>query len=934
MLFNIAGLAPLVHRARVRYLLLCGGMFIGLVLAAGAALLVVSLRRDAVEESARDLKNLALVLDEEIDRSFQTVQLAQNALIEHMRELGIDTPEKFDSRMASLEINQNLNDRIAGLPSADVLMLIDRHGRILNLSHFWPVPDIDVHDRDYFRALNEDPSITSVVSTPFRNRGDGSWVIFYGRRFIGADGQFIGIVGSGIRLSYFEALFSRIMVSDDATFALYREDGIMLARNPHREADVGRPYGAPGTFERLVAARSGQIVRRPGLIDGLDRLIAPQRTAHFPLIVVATDTVQSALAGWRSAKLTLIGGAALLELVIAAIVLLGIRHLRGYERLHAANAAQLEAEASLAIAESELTLSQERERAADELRAQAVLLDTALNNMGHGLCMFDDASRIVVANRRFSELFDLPDGAIVPGMTYDEVAQQIIAAGAIKRAGMNALNGRRSELVAARSRATLHWELANGRTLMITHQPMASGWLSTYEDITERRKAEAQITHMANHDALTDLPNRVLFRERLEQAVVRARRGKGLALLCLDLDQFKAVNDTLGHPIGDALLKAVAARLVGQSRDIDMVARLGGDEFAIVQTELESPTDATRSAQRLINLLGTPFQVGGHQIVIGTSIGIAFAPQDGMDPDQLLRSADLALCRAKLDGRGICRLFHAEMDAQMQARRLLELDLRHAVRAGQLELFYQPQIDLRTKAVSGFEALLRWRHPERGLIPPIQFIPLAEEIGLIVPIGEWVLGEACAAAVSWPGNMRIAVNLSPVQFKSRNLVAAVVQALEVSGLRSDRLELEITETVMLQDTDATLAILRQFQELGVRIAMDDFGTGYSSLSYLRRFPFDRIKIDQTFVRDLCTKKDCIAIVRAVTTLGCDLGMATTAEGVETREQLDALAQAGCNEVQGYFFSPAVPGAAVPELLRTMADKLRPTVLLAVPEPVA
>ena len=305
-----------------------------------------------------------------------------------------------------------------------------------------------------------------------------------------------------------------------------------------------------------------------------------------------------------------------------------------------------------------------------------------------------------------------------------------------------------------------------------------------------------------------------------------------------------------------------------------------------------------------------------------------------MDPDQLLKNADLALYRAKVDGRGLYRLFHAEMDAQMQARRRLELDLREALTVGQLELFYQPIVDLRARAVAGFEALLRWRHPQKGLVPPDQFIPLAEEIGLIVPIGEWALREACAAAASWPGEMRVAVNLSPAQFKSRDLVTSVALALCEAGLPPDRLELEITETVMLQDTDATLATLHQLRALGVGIAMDDFGTGYSSLSYLRRFPFDRIKIDQSFVRDACRKRDCGAIVRAVTGLGNELGMATTAEGVETAEQLAAITLAGCTEVQGYLFSPAVPGSAVPDVLQAIAAMLVPHGAAAVPEAVA
>ncbi len=515
--------------------------------------------------------------------------------------------------------------------------------------------------------------------------------------------------------------------------------------------------------------------------------------------------------------------------------------------------------------------------------------------------------------------------------TYVEIMRVASSEGNVRPDDMIDIRRWREELIGGNTRSTFTWELSDGQAFTVTHQPMEEGWLTTYEDITERRVAEARISHLAHHDALTGLPNRVLFREALEHALAFARRGQSLALLCIDLDQFKAVNDTLGHPIGDGLLQAVAQRLRDGLRETDTVARLGGDEFAIIQTAIRSPIDTTGLAGRVIELMETPFDIDGHQIVIGTSVGIAFAPEDGVDADQLLKCADLALYRAKLDGRGMYRLFQADMDAAMQARRVLELDLRLALAAGQLEVFYQPQIDVRARRVTGFEALLRWRHPTKGLVPPDRFIPLAEETGMIVPIGAWVLRQACMAASAWPDAMRVAVNLSPVQFKSRNLVAMVEAALEESGLQPSRLELEITETVMLQDTDATLATLHKLRDLGIQVAMDDFGTGYSSLSYLRRFPFDRIKIDQSFVRELETRADCIAIVRAVTTLGCDLGMATTAEGVETREQFDALTRAGCTEVQGYLFSPAVPVGAVPELLRTIAEMLQPRVVAAVPE---
>ena len=434
-------------------------------------------------------------------------------------------------------------------------------------------------------------------------------------------------------------------------------------------------------------------------------------------------------------------------------------------------------------------------------------------------------------------------------------------------------------------------------------------------DVTERRRAEARISHMAHHDALTDLPNRLLFRERLDEALIRVRRhDESLAILCLDLDHFKDVNDTLGHPIGDKLLRQVSSRLRDCLRESDVVARLGGDEFAIIQTGIRTPEDASDFAIRLVDLVGEPYDIDGHHVIIGASVGIAVAPNDGDNPDRLLKNADMALYRAKGDGRGTFRFFEPEMDARVQARRALELDLRKALVAGEFEIYYQPLVNLREDAVTGFEALLRWKHPVRGMVSPADFIPLAEEIGLIVPLGEWVLRQACSQAATWPDHVKVAVNLSPVQFKSRNLLPAVMLALASSGLSAARLELEITESVLLSESEANLATLHQLRALGVRISMDDFGTGYSSLSYLRTFPFDKIKIDQSFVRELAANGDCMAIVRAVAGLGSSLGIPTTAEGVETNEQLEWLRSEGCTEVQGYLFSPPRPAEEIGRLL--------------------
>ncbi len=558
----------------------------------------------------------------------------------------------------------------------------------------------------------------------------------------------------------------------------------------------------------------------------------------------------------------------------------------------------------------------------ENLRVRNLQFDTAINNMSQGLCFFDAGHRLIVCNDRYVEMYDLPRDRIGPGTPLTEIVDMRFEAESFPAMSRDEYLHWRTRVAISSEPSDSIVELRNGRTFKIRHRPMPDGgWVATHEDITEQRRSEVKIEYMAHHDALTDLANRVLLNERLEQALAsHTHHEQTVAVHHLDLDQFKAVNDTFGHPVGDKLLRSVADRLRGLARETDTIARMGGDEFVIVQAPITDPAQATSLAQDIIRLISEPFDIDGHQAVIGTSIGIAVGPGDGLMPDKLLRNADLALYRAKGDGRGTFRFFEPAMDLQMQTRRIMEQDLRRALPAGEFELHYQPVVNLASNEISGLEALIRWNHPTQGMVDPAKFIPLAEEIGFIVPIGEWVVRQACATAAQWPENLNVAVNISAAQFRNPGLMQHIVGALATSGLHPTRLEIEITESVLLQNREATLAVLHQLRSLGIRIAMDDFGTGYSSLTYLQCFPFDKIKIDRSFVKDITENSGSLNIVRAVAALASGMGMTTTAEGVETREQLETITSEGCTEMQGFLFSKPLPA---PEITRVFLSRRGP-----------
>ena len=540
--------------------------------------------------------------------------------------------------------------------------------------------------------------------------------------------------------------------------------------------------------------------------------------------------------------------------------------------------------------------------------------DTALNNMPHGLCMFDPQQRLVVSNKRIEEIFHI--SGVKRGASLRQLLQGCVAAGTLNEATMERLLSDLESRLAGQFDGELAVDTEDGRALSLTFEPMQNGGsVVLVEDVTERKNAEAKIHHLARYDALTGLPNRIFFHDQMEWALATMKRGTHCAVLFVDLDQFKQVNDTLGHPAGDALLFAVAERLRNIIRDTDLVARFGGDEFVVLQTPMRDPEAASTLARRIVDELGNSYDIDGHRVVIGASVGIAIAPRDGAGADVLLKNADMALYRAKSEGRGSWRFFEPEMDVKAQARRSLELDLRHAVATEAFEVYYQPLINLKNARISTCEALLRWPHPERGMIPPAEFIPIAEEMGLIVEIGNWVLRRALLDCAQWPNDVRVAVNLSPIQFRRGNVMRAVTDALAAAGLKPERLELEITESVLLQDTEATRALLLQLRDFGVRIALDDFGTGYSSLSYLNNFPLHKVKIDRSFLAGVGENKRSLPLLRNVARLIAELGMSVTMEGVETREQLALIiSEPSFDEAQGYLFSRPVPARELAKLL--------------------
>jgi diguanylate cyclase (GGDEF)-like protein/PAS domain S-box-containing protein len=1008
-------IATSIRRDPVLWLMLCGSFLVACIVI-GTAITVLNFRERALNRAERELENTVLLLARHFDRELHDFEAIQSDVVRRMEMSGIASPETFTRQMSSEEFHKNLQGMVGALLDAASIDVFDANGELVNSSRSWPVPALNIANRSYFQNFEADDRSPVVLLAPAYSRIMGGWSTVVAHKVVGPNGEFLGVVSRGISPANLESFFESVALGKGSAISLVHRDGTLLARYPHVEEMIGRNFKTTPVHQLLRKADHGT-TRLISPVDGEDRLAAVRALGEFPLSILATTTVATALADWRAQTKFLVVAAALCAIAIAAILALIVRQLARQHRS-----------------------SQER------LEAEKQRLDTALNNMTQGLVLYDASARVVICNQRYLDMYKLSTDVVKPGCHFYDLIQH--------RKDTGSFDGDVEEFCSTIMRNLAQGKVTHtpmesaGRSYLIVNKPLAQGgWVATIEDITarraleherdrnyaflhqiidhipsqitvkdardrryllvnrvaeeqfglsrdaiigktpldlfskaaanliiadddmalqsangffrdehrwksralghryvtskrigirdqagetryiinvvddvtDRRRADERIAHLAHYDALTDLPNRVLFREQIERELQRTSQGKQFALLYIDIDEFKGINDSLGHHVGDELLKAVAARIRSCIRETDLIARLGGDEFAVIQTAVENTDDVREFVTRLHEAIREPYRLLGHQLSTDASIGIALAPQDGTDLDQLIKNADLAMYAAKADGRRTLRFFEPAMDASAKARLTMEQDLRQALVDGGFEIHYQPVVDLGRDEVTGCEALLRWRHPERGMISPAEFIPVAEDTGLINELGEWVLRTACAEAAAWPDHVRLAVNVSPVQLKCQTMALKIAGALAASGLSPSRLELEITEAVLIRDDETALAILHELRAIGVRIALDDFGTGYSSLSYLKRFPFDKIKIDRCFISDIAEVDGSSAIVQAVVNIAASRNMTTTAEGLETLEQKEILRTLGCTEMQGYLFSAAKPGPEVRQLFGARAE---------------
>ncbi len=858
--------------------IIAGAVFLCIVLSLGVGYGLKRLQDDAIADARRSGRDLTTVFAENVGQSSQVVESVLDGLISEVRREGLEDPEGYRNWVGRRETFDLLSERLVNLPQADVVTFTDDVGKVVNITRAWPTPSVNLADRDYFRHLARQRGAGLFISEPVQNKVTASWTIYFAKRVEATDGRFLGVVLIGVRPEYFLGALQVISGLSGRSLLLMREDGTILLRHPDPINRTGvRMPAASGWYE---AKDNGGYYTSVGLFDSQPRLVSIGRSPRYPFYVNVSQTEHDALASWRLTATAMIG---VTFLVDAFILLLAFALRRQFLKLRASQAA---------LSEKSRELGEANDR-----------FDAMLAHMSHGVAMFGADGRLLVHNRTYEDIWGLTPEVLEPGTRW----QEIRAASPFFETAAD-----RSESETLAAAACDQGEvrlLSDGRSIRITVDQMSNGgWVTTHQDITATCRTQAKISHLAHHDALTDLANRAYF-----MAHIQARFAEGVAshwaVLLLDLDRFKEVNDTFGHEVGDRLLQDVSGRLVASAEGA-FLARLGGDEFAVVVGSNSEGTErAGRLGDVLLQELSRPYSINGHDVTVGVSIGIAPMSSDAKSPECIVRRADLALYEAKTGGRNRVCHFEPVMEEEYLARQTLIVDLKTALQRGELEVHYQPIVDAVSLEICEMEALVRWNHPKLGCLLPTAFVAAAEESGLIQPLGEWVLDRACRDAITWAPHIRLTVNASSIQIAHPAFLNTVRQTLAATGLPANRLLLEVTESVLLGDAERALGSLEALRGVGVAVALDDFGTGYSSLGYIKRFPFEVVKIDRSFVGDMVYHRGSAAIVSATIALAREFEMTTTAEGVETVEQMELLRAAAVSRMQGWLFGRPAPASA-------------------------
>ncbi len=839
--------------------------------------------RNSAEQSAiRNAMNLASAFEEHLSRSL--MEIDRSLKIVRIRYLR--SPNEFDP-VGRMKAAQLFNDEIMQVSVIGPDGTMVRSTR--DIKEF---AGLNYSDREHFQVHRAGHADVLFIGKPVIGRVNGKMSLQLTRRIDNRDGSFGGVIVASLDPSYLTRIYSAVNGGADGMIRVIGTDGFIRATSSASAYLLGQDLSRGRLFHSYPQQTSGWYYAPGAHSDGIPRLVAFRAVKNYPLIITVGQSKREIFAPLEIKRRFGYLIASILTLLIIGVAVVSISG----------------------------SLARERDR--KRLERMNLQLKTTLANMPHGVCMFSGDKKLMLANDLYHTMYGLTPEQVRPGTPLIDILKSRIAVGTSPKDGEQYVADR---LAAAETPQPSYIvdELCDGRIMAMSRQSMPDGGsVAIHQDITAQKKAEEKIAQLAHFDALTSLANRARFLDLVGVAAKDEREhGRRFAVHLLDLDRFKEVNDSLGHATGDALLFEIASRLRCCVGSNDVVARLGGDEFTVLQFIGDAGADAAVAlAKKFLQVISEPFDIEGHHLAIETSIGLALAPDHGLVANELLKRADLALYRAKSNGRNGWRVFEPDMEQEANTRLALAMSLRNAVAREEFELHYQPVVTTANENVAGAEALVRWRDGARGLIPPSQFIPLAEDTGLIIPLGEWVLRRACQDAASWPEHVRVAVNLSPVQIRSGDFVDVVKRTLEETGLPANRLELEVTESVLLQHNEQSLRVLHQLRELGVAIVLDDFGTGYSSLSYLLSFPFDKIKIDRAFVAELPKRNDCAAIVSAVSGLARSLDIVTTAEGVETNEQLVMLRAAGCTLAQGYLFGHPCPNAELdfggPDTLKT------------------